>query len=274
MPADRDLPRASQLDYLAHLASDSARFASALDLAAPGTPVPTCPDWNADDLLWHLGQVQWFWGTIVREGVDQAGAEQLMPPRPDSRPGLEIFYRQASRDLASVLASTSPDAPAWTWAQDKTVGFIRRRQAHEALIHRLDAELTSGSRTDLDPALSTDGVDEVIRVMFGGDPPAWGTFTAEPGRTLRIRASDTGDSWFVELGQFRGTDPADQKSYDEPGIRAASADPGTTTAATVSGTAADLDCWLWHRPPLAGIERSGDAEVLRGFEAVISDGIN
>ena len=33
---------------------------------------------------------------------------------------------------------------AWTWSTDQTVGFIVRRQAHEALIHRLDAELTAG----------------------------------------------------------------------------------------------------------------------------------
>ncbi len=270
MPADDDQPGPPDLDYLAHLARESARFASALDLTAPDTPVPTCPGWVADDLLWHLGEVQWFWGTIVRDQVDRHEAERLKPARPGGRPGLETFYREASADLASALAGTSPDTPAWTWADDKTAGFIRRRQAHEALIHRLDAELTSGSRTGLDPALSADGVDEAIRLMYGGDLPAWGEFATEGTRTLRILASDTGDSWFVELGRFSGKDPADQQSYDEPGIRAAGADPGTPAAATITGTAADLDCWIWHRPPLGPVQRSGDAAALGGFDSVIA----
>ncbi|WP_238993563.1 hypothetical protein [Nocardioides caldifontis] len=69
------------------------------------------------------------------------------------------------------------------WAEDRTVGYIRRRQAHEALIHRLDAELTAGTVTALDPTLASDGVDEALDVMFGGCPP-WGSFepaTSTPG---------------------------------------------------------------------------------------------
>ena len=50
------------------------------------------------------------------------------------------------------------------------MGFVRRRQAHEALIHRIDAELTAGRRTPVDPLLGADGVDEALRVMYGGVP--------------------------------------------------------------------------------------------------------
>ena len=52
------------LDYLAHLARESARFAEVIAEVPPAAPVLSCPAWNADDLLWHLGEVQWFWGTI------------------------------------------------------------------------------------------------------------------------------------------------------------------------------------------------------------------
>ena len=136
---------AVELDFLDHLELESARFAEAIDSAPPEAPVPSCPDWNADDLLWHLGEVQWFWGTIVRETADRAEqAEELKPPRPGDRAGLPAFYERASRELADVLAAAPPDTPAWTWSEDQTVGFIRRRQAHEALIHRVDAELTAG----------------------------------------------------------------------------------------------------------------------------------
>jgi len=48
----------------------------------------------------------------------------------------------------------------------RNLGFVRRRQAHEVLIHRLDAELTAGvDASAMDPRLSADGVDELLRVM-------------------------------------------------------------------------------------------------------------
>jgi uncharacterized protein (TIGR03083 family) len=264
---------ANDLDYLAHLARDSARFAEVLRDAPPAARVPACPGWKADDLLWHLAEVQWFWGTIVRESATRAQAEERKPARPADRAGLLAFYQRASSDLGAALAETPVDAPRWTWADDQTAGFIRRRQAHEALIHRVDAELTAGSRSPMDPRLSADGVDEVLRVMFGGDVPGWGTFTPDSGRTLRVHAEDTGDSWFLTLGRFTGTDPAGQRSYDESSIRV-SGDPGEGESASVTGNAAALDCWLWQRPPVGQVERSGDEALLAGLQSLISGGIN
>jgi hypothetical protein len=176
------------------------------------------------------------------------------------------------QDEREVLAAVPAAAPAWTWSQDHTVGFIRRRQAHEALIHRADAELAAGDRSPMDPHLSTDGVDEVLRIMYGGDVPAWGTFTSGSGTVLRLQAADTGQSWLVTLGRFTGTDPGDQARYDQPSIQVASG-PGTRTAASVRGNAADLDFWLWRRPSLKPVERSGDPDVLRAFDSMIASGI-
>jgi uncharacterized protein (TIGR03083 family) len=265
---------ATDLDYLAHLVRESARFGEvARDLPA-GARVPTCPAWDADDLLWHLAEVQWFWGTIVRENLTGAQAQELKPPRPADRAGLVEFFERASRDLAEGLAARLPTAAAWTWADDQTVGFIRRRQAHEALIHRLDAELTAGTRSPMDPRLSADGVDEMLRVMYGGDVPAWGTFTPGSGGLIRFHATDTGDSWLVTLGLFTGTDPRDQVSYDEAAINVAGGGPGGDAAATVSGGAADLDCWLWRRPPVGEVARTGDQELLAKFGSLMPDGVN
>ncbi len=257
-------------DLLTHLAAESARFLQVLSTAPPGAPVPTCPGWTADDLLWHLGEVQWFWGTIVRDGLTGQQAEQRKPARPAGRAALADFYRESSRGLAAALAAAAPDQAAWTWSHDHTVGFVRRRQAHEALIHRIDAEVTAGSRTGMDPALSADGVDEALRVMFAG-LPGWATFTPEPDQTLRMTTTDTSDSWLVVLGTMTGTDG--DTSYHEPCIAVADTDPGAETAATISGAAQDLDCWLWGRPPTGQVTQTGDPGVLDGFGAVVADGI-
>jgi uncharacterized protein (TIGR03083 family) len=261
------------LNYLRHLARESARFAEVIQDVPPDARVPSCPEWDADDLLWHLAEVQWFWGTIVSLGLaTPEKAEELKPERPADRTGLQAFFERASNDLGGILTATAPETRAWTWSHDQTVGFIRRRQAHEALIHRVDAELAAGGRTAMDSWLAADGVDEVLRLIYAG-VPEWGTFTPDTARTVRLRAADTGDSWLVTLGRFTGTDPAGN-TYDEPDIAMADSDQGGPSAAEVSGSAADLDCWLWHRPPAGPLDRSGDQEVLAGFESAIAPGIN
>ncbi|HEY2577179.1 MAG TPA: maleylpyruvate isomerase family mycothiol-dependent enzyme [Streptosporangiaceae bacterium] len=259
-------------DYIDHLVRESARFADVIQQAPPQARVPSCPDWDADDLLWHLGEVQSLWTTVVREKLPGDEAEKRNPQRPADRAGLLEFYRQASAALAGLLRATSPDTPAWTWSREQTVGFIYRRQAHEALIHRIDAELTAGSRTPVDAPLAADGVDEGLRIMYGACPD-WGTITPVPGRTVRLRATDTGDSWLVTLARFTGTDP-DGKSHDEPDIHVAESGSGEPARAEITGTAADLDCWLWHRPPGGPVEQSGDQDILDGLAKVFGPGID
>ena len=52
-------------DFSAFVRSESALFAAALADVDPAARVPACPDWTAADLLWHLGEVQWFWSAVV-----------------------------------------------------------------------------------------------------------------------------------------------------------------------------------------------------------------
>ncbi len=259
------------LDYLAHLERESARFLVALQGATADARVPTCPAWTADDLLWHLAEVQWFWGEIVRTGTDDPESYEE-PARPDDRAGLTEFYRAASGGLLAALAAASPEDQAWTWSSDRTVGFIRRRQAHEALVHRLDAELTTGTRTPMDPLLCCDGVDEVLRVVFSG-VPEWASYTPDEGSTLRIDVTDMPHTWLVSLGRFRGRSPTSGTTYDEPMLDVAEADDGREVAATISGTAADVDCVLWNRPPAGTVTRTGDEAVLAAFGALIAEGV-
>ena len=87
----------------------------------------------------------------------------------------------------------------------------------------------------MDPALSSDGVDEVMRVMYGGVPP-WGEFTAEEKSTVRIVATDTGQTWVATLGWFVGTDPDGGQLVDDADLRVAATDDGSAVAAEISGT--------------------------------------
>jgi uncharacterized protein (TIGR03083 family) len=170
-------------DYLAFLDSESARFTDLLTHADPAGTVPSCPDWSAADLLWHLTEVQWFWGSIVGRGLhDPADARVRQAATSGGYERLLGLQLEATERLLTALGAGDDGDPVWTWLDDdQTRGFVRRRQAHEVLIHRLDAEQLVGEVTPLDENLAADGVDEALRIMFGGTP-AGPSSTGRPGR--------------------------------------------------------------------------------------------
>jgi hypothetical protein len=173
-------------------------------------------------------------------------------------------------DLIGALDAASPDEGAWSWSHEQTVGFTFRRQAHEALIHRLDAELTAGRRSPMDAALCADGVDEAIRIMYGG-APAGAEILPDPAATVRFTATDAGRQWFVTLGRVRGE--LRGKPIDEPTFIPADIDPGGSAAASVTASSEDLDCWLWNRPSRHRVDHHGDHDVLVRTAAIVRDGI-
>lgn len=259
------------LDYAAHLRSDAARFAEALRSADPAARVPSCPDWDADDLLWHLAEVFSFWGTVVRDRLDDpAAAEAAEPARPADRDGLLALYDDARTQLIDALTSTPDDVAVWTWSDDQSAGFVRRRMAHEALIHRLDAELTVGAVPAVDAELAADGIHEALRHFFGG-APAWSTYRGD-GPVGRVRVADTGDEWLFQLGGFSGVSPNTGKTYDhEPVLELVESG---SPSFTVTGSARDVDAWLWNRPPLAEPIVEGSDADFQAFAAIVAKGID
>lgn len=269
--------RLDDATYLRHLSAGSYRLVEVLAATDPRAAVPTCPGWSADDLLFHVLTVQSFWRQVVANGVTTAPAAQAIepPPRPDSRPGLLEAVRAQTDELARALADTPADEPRWTWWGEQTVSFTIRRQAHEACIHRLDAELTAapdgGMRSPIDDALAADGVDEALRVMRG-ERPAWATLRPEAGRTVRVVATDTGSTWLVTLAQLVGTDERGEQRAD-PAIYVAGDDPVDGTVRPVgilSATGEDLYCRLWQRPVITEPHRAGDLPLVAEVEGVLA----
>jgi uncharacterized protein (TIGR03083 family) len=159
------------LDLLEDIRRESDRFHAVLSTCDPGARVPACPDWDAADLLWHLTDVQWFWTRVITTRPAAPPEDLEHPQRPESYEELLSGFAAQSAALVEALAEAGPDAEAWHWSAVQTAGTSYRRQAHEALIHRLDAEQTAGQVTPLDPALAADGVREALDVMYGGEHP-------------------------------------------------------------------------------------------------------
>ena len=264
-PQRRLETRLPAADYCAHLQRESRRFRDVLADADPSAKVPSCPAWSSSELLWHLTEVQHGWAWTVRHRP--SGREDYeRPERPASAADSWTLFDRSSADLVAALADADPSEEAWTWADDHTVAFILRRQALEALVHRLDAEQATGTVTALDPTLATDGVHEVLDVMYGSCPP-WGDFSPLP-HYLRVDCTDTDASVWVQLGRFSGTDPADEVRYEEDDISVVD-DPGVEPDAVISGAAEELLARLWRRGDGADIHLAGDLEIVDRFRAAI-----
>lgn len=261
------------IDYEAVIAAETERFIGAIERSDPSRAVPTCPDWTSDDLLWHLTEVHAFWTRILRDRVqtdaETEAAEASKPPRPDGRAETIALLRDETEALLGELRGREDDEPAWFWlATAKTVGSTRRMQAHEATMHRVDAELVAGlDSAPLDAELAADGVAHALEVMFAW----WGTlpgFEFRPaGGAVELAAPDLGRSWLVQPGRWVGVGESGT-SYDEPGVVVAGE---AEAAASITGTAEALDRWLWGRGPEPSA--SGDAGSLDGVRAVQAEGM-
>nr|WP_202388151.1 maleylpyruvate isomerase family mycothiol-dependent enzyme [Nocardioides flavescens] len=243
---------------------ESARFREVLAGCDPAARVPACPDWDAADLLWHLAEVQWFWAHVVRTRPAEPAASLAHPERPASYDELLAAFDDHSAALVGALAAADPDETAWHWSADRTVGASYRRQAHEALVHRLDAEQTSGPVTPLDPALAADGVHEALTVMYGGAHPDF----ASAGGLVAVELTDTGDTLLVEPGLIVAGEHAGPHLVLRE--EAAEAAP----RAVLRGTAGDVDAWLWHRLGDEAVVREGDPALLETLGAALSPALD
>lgn len=266
--------------YLAAIERETRRFREVLVDLPEGTPVPSCPGWDVDDLLWHLGggDVQHFWAWIVANRPE-GPQDYLQPERPADRHGIVVALDRAHEDLMLRLRNADPADGCWSWASDTslhTVAFTMRRQAHEALIHRVDAELAAGARTPLDPQLATDGVVECLEVMYGG-LPSWGRF-ADDGTRVAVDITDTGHRVVLALGRFTGHDPATQEDHDLDDVQVLGHDHTSARDdsfdARVSGSAEELDLWLWHRNGRAEPELDGSREVVERLRTILAQPIS
>jgi uncharacterized protein (TIGR03083 family) len=231
--------------HLQTLREENARFASAAAAARDRhgwrARVPGCPEWDLADLVWHLAEVQHFWGWLVgTRAASPAGYPEPVRPADDRLPA---FLAEQSRELEEVLTRAEPTESVWTWAPQQDVAFVRRRQAQEATVHRVDAEQTLGQVGPISPEVGLDGLDEWLEVMVPGALPAGAPAGAEP---VVFHAVDAD----VERTLFAGTS-------DLP-------------VATLTGPAGDLLLAAWRRVPLDTVTVDGDADRAAALLATVS----
>jgi uncharacterized protein (TIGR03083 family) len=224
----------STFDCIAAITEHSAGIAEATrpHLAAK---VEHCPGWSVADLVWHLSEVHWFWGTIAEERLAAPPEDSRRPPRPADEDLVDGFVSGAAR-LVQVLRQADQSASCWTWApRQQDVAFITRHQVQEAAVHHWDAVHAAGGELLIEPTVAADSIDEFLTFSLPTEDDLEETPSQPLGGTFVIHAVDTGDAWTVSDG-------------DSPGAMRASR--GTTDAPALEATASDLILWLYSRKDL------------------------
>jgi uncharacterized protein (TIGR03083 family) len=229
------------------------------DLAAP---VPSCPGWDLEDVVIHLGRVYNWAGTIVADGL-LASPGGAIPQRPETMSPTDWMADRLAR-LVGALRETPNDVSIWNFGLESPAGvaFWYRRQAHETAVHRMDAELAAGvAVAPLEADIAADMVSELLAISHIADvtDTAASQSVSGPGGagvpagSVHLHASDVdGAEWTIDVAARTVS------------RRHAKAD------AAVRGSAWALARWCWGRPTDGEIEIFGDeaaAEAWRGTVA-------
>jgi uncharacterized protein (TIGR03083 family) len=231
--------------FLDALDRDGIAFADSCAAAGLETPVASCPGWSVADLLWHLGEVHFFWCAIVRDHM--ASYEGYQEPERPEDDQLLPFYRSTFAETRQVLAEADPAAPVWTWSKDHTVGFVVRRMAHETAVHRWDADQAAKRDMPIEAELASDGIDEFLEHFM--DAP--GESDALIGHSVHIHCTDVAGEWLVRTSTA-GFEVTREHAKGDCAIR---------------GAASDVLLALWRRQALSDVDVVGDADLAAHFIA-------
>ncbi len=240
-----------QSDFMEALERETATMLATVEVADLGSPVPACPGWKVRDLVIHTGQVYRHKTASVRDNWD-SGA----PPWPDEPEGDPIaWFNESVDDMLDVFRRADLDASTWTWCDhEHAVEWWVRRMAHETLIHGADAVIAAGGTPSVNETLAEDGIEEILFEMMVV-APAWAELT-EGGRIVTLVTPRR--AWTLRMASWTGESPTTGRAYvDEPAVVlvANGAEPDTA----VTGTAGEMDLWLWGRRDLPAGAVTGDA---------------
>ncbi len=226
--------------HIAELDRQGKALAAAAERAGIDATVPPCPDWRVADLLEHTGGVHHWAAAHVREG---AGCnERDLVPAPAT--GVLDWYVAEHAALVTALREAPADIDSWTFLPAPSpLAFWARRQAHEAAIHRADAEAAAGTRPTYPTEFAADGIDELVAGFLARRR---GRLVSDPPRSLLIAPTDSPRRWHFTIG---------------PDGRTVSREPAPADC-TVAGSASEIYLLLWNRGSRERVVVAGDLAVL------------
>jgi len=190
--------------YLDEVVLHTAAFADAVRTAGQDAVVSSCPEWTARDLADHLGGVhRWCAGTVSRPREKLVRRGPTEPPMPEADDEVSTWLLEGAATLTQAIREAGDETLVGGFGALVPVSFWARRQCHETLVHRADAELAARVPVlpDVDPVVAADAVDEHLAmvVLSAKRRPDLGA----DGATLHLHATDDGldgsGEWVVTL---------------------------------------------------------------------------
>lgn len=224
--------------YLDAIAGNATALVDAAEVAGLDARVPSCPDWAVADLLAHIGQVhRWAAANATRDAdAEFWSSRKITAP---AAPERADWVREGATMLVTAL-DLDPEASAWTFGDfPSTVGFWQRRQAHETVMHRVDAQLAAGTVDAIDPTLAVDGIDELLWLL---PLRAWAKPDPTRSGTAHLHCTDVEGEWLLE--------------FTSEGMRTERVHAKGDVA--IRGTASDLLLWISGRGSVDVFEVFGD----------------
>ncbi len=211
---------------------------------ALATPVPACPGWTVGEVLRHLGVIH----RLIPAWVEQGRRPQDITHAPPDGDVLR-WFASGWRAMHAALEARPADTPAATWSpSDASIGFWRRRMAHELAVHAADVLDALGREWWVEERVAQDGVDEVMHLWLGTRLAD----RADGGCVVRVVSG--GVAWTVGLhGRIA-------EAHQIP----ADAD------AEVSGSAAGVYAWLWGRTGHGEVSLAGDPAAVGALRAALA----
>jgi uncharacterized protein (TIGR03083 family) len=236
------------LDHPVFVRDELVRFVAALERGPLSAPVPSCPGWDLRALGAHLAFVH-RWATAALLTATSPPRDEI-PDAPDDPAALAPWVAAGGEALLDALTRVPPDAPTWhPFPAPQNAGVWRRRQLHELVVHRWDAQDASGDTDPIDPVVAADGIDEYFSMMLprriirdGGELPR---------SSLHVHCTDAAGEWLVvsdgrELVVRREHAKGDAalRGAAEPLLLSLWGRRHRTPAVDIVGDAAVADAWL------------------------------
>lgn len=236
-------------EYLDTIRTEAAAITAALERGR-STDVPSCPGWDVEKLVNHLGRVHRWVAAMVRS----RSAERVdFPPRPEVVSA--AWFDEGVTEVVAALEDAGPDVAMFTFPNGGgTSRFWFRREAQETAVHRWDVEhaLDPTAVRPIGTELALAGVDELLDVFFHGRK-------AVLGGTIHLHATDSPHGeWIIGLDEEGELLVGHGHEKGDVALRA---------------TASDLLLWLWGRPVAEhGLEVFGDEAILDQWRTAFSMG--
>ncbi|GAA4784307.1 maleylpyruvate isomerase family mycothiol-dependent enzyme [Actinomycetospora chlora] len=192
--------------FLDEIVLHTTAFANAVHAAGQEARVPSCPEWSVRDLADHLGGVhRWCASTVSRPGEKLVRRGPTEPPMPAGDDDMSTWLLEGAAAVTQAIRAVDEDTLVGGFGRLVPVSFWARRQCHETLVHRADAEIAAGQDPlpDVDPVIAVDAIDEHLEMVVRGASRRPGL--QGDGATLHLHATDEGlrdgaGEWVVTLG--------------------------------------------------------------------------